>query len=262
MPDFPPDVKDLVSRMLEVNPSRRITISQIKAHPAFRMDLPPNYACPSPLPLPVSVDPIDPATVDQGIIDIFHQLGYGSDEELFADLKSSDATMAKIFYLILSNKMSFDHLPWKCDPNPPDDSFNYRFMYQGTTLDAFEISGGRRSFPASATGSSIIERTVFSDDAHTYVCNNTTEIEVPVPLESLMVALQDFLTQVHFAWFYPNEWNIIARKENPDRMDVHLEVAHDIAGLTLKVSLPHGDPEEFELFVDAVRSLVLGIVPS
>jgi len=35
------EVKDLINRMLQPNPVKRITVSEIKAHPWFNVDIPP-----------------------------------------------------------------------------------------------------------------------------------------------------------------------------------------------------------------------------
>ena len=68
MPDFPPDIKDLISRMLQVDPAKRITIEQIKHNRAFRIDLPRRYTIPSPLPKITKIDPIDINQVDEAVI--------------------------------------------------------------------------------------------------------------------------------------------------------------------------------------------------
>jgi hypothetical protein len=103
---------------------------------------------------------------------------------------------------------------------------------------------------------------MFSDDGPSYPSNITSELEVSVSLEPLIVALQDFLTRKHFAWFYPNEWKLIARREPPDPLDLLFDVGNDLGGLKLKVSLGQGGPEEFEGIVDEIGELIMGIVPS
>jgi hypothetical protein len=58
MGDFPPEVCNLISRMLATEGKNRITIEQIKMHPAFRTGLCDGYVMPKPVPPANSVDPI------------------------------------------------------------------------------------------------------------------------------------------------------------------------------------------------------------
>jgi hypothetical protein len=52
LPGCPADVRDLVARLLAVNPNARLAPAQVRAHAAFRLGLPREYAPPEPPPAP------------------------------------------------------------------------------------------------------------------------------------------------------------------------------------------------------------------
>jgi serine/threonine protein kinase len=260
MPDFPAEVKDLITRMLEVNPQKRLSIPLIKAHKAFRTDLPPMYNCPSPLPFPITIDPIDPATVDASLMETLCHLGFDQKEKLLADLQSTENTKAKIFYLILSNQMSMGKLPWQPDPDFTEDVQDSNFRFKPLGYTPYLPSSGEKIFSASATRDSVIDKILFSNDERSSACTCTT-IEVGVSLQSLVVALHDYLRRRGFAWFYPNQWKILARRTIEDVMDIIFDIAPDLASLKLMVSLVQGPEEDYGLLITEIREVIDGIVP-
>ena len=105
MPPFSEPAKDLISQLLTLDPSKRITITQIKQHPFFRMNLPEDYVTPTPIPFPNFIEPIDPNTVSPEIIDILRKIGYSDDEELAMDFASPTHSSAKVFYHMLTTSV-------------------------------------------------------------------------------------------------------------------------------------------------------------
>ena len=277
MPDFPPEIQDLISRMLQVDPQKRITLSEIKAHDAFRWDLPKFYTFPSPLPLPVVLEPIDPATLEPETMDVLRQLGF-DENELEDELRSNEQNMAKAFVYMLTKTVSFDSLPWNFEESGTQgiqDSIVDHELVLGSNgmfggLGSASIDNTSPFYRKRASHElslnsmeecSIIERSLLSEEAPTYACNSTREIEVLVGLEPLMTALQDFLTREHFAWFYPDETKLMARRSD-EAMDVLLQTEVDITKqLKLKISLPKGNQDEFEDLVARIETEVEGIVP-
>jgi hypothetical protein len=133
-------------------------------------------------------------------------------------------------------------------------------MFVGSDDCAQWLERRTMGYSLDSFSNSIIERTLICEDLPSRLCNSTQEIDVFVPLESLMTALQHFLTERHIPWFHPDEWKIVARKNDP--MVIEFQAATDLTGqLKLKVSLPLGNPTDFDLFVDQIRLLVEGIVP-
>ena len=82
MPQFSPPVKDLISRMLTLDPASRITIAQIKAHPCFRMHLPDDYVLPYPLPVPSFEAPVPLEAIPPDVVNLLKKIGYANEDEL------------------------------------------------------------------------------------------------------------------------------------------------------------------------------------
>ncbi|KAK8882704.1 Serine/threonine-protein kinase brsk1 [Tritrichomonas musculus] len=300
MPEFPDDIKDLISRMLTVDPNKRISLAQIKEHPAFRQGIPQFYTFPSPLPLPSIKPPIDIAQLDEETINVLRQLGFDEDDsELSKELKSNEHSMAKVFVYMLTNRQKLDNLPWamkeieeNVDVNGNGNSNGYESVglnlgfssdnaspeliypadvtpmissLQLNNYDQFHRMKNQRGLDSLSSPEhySIIERSFFSEDAPTMICNATQEIKgINVTLENLFTAIQIWLPKQGFAWFYPDETKIIARKRS-DQLDVIMQSVIDIDNsLTLMVSLPKGGNQDlFNAFVEELQNLINGIVP-
>jgi BR serine/threonine kinase len=98
MPDIDPVLQGLIGRILVVDPSLRIKMEDLKAHPGFSFDIPGvKYRFPRPLRLPIPDDPIDLASVDSDFINTLKSLGYQCDEEINAELTARGPTNAKMF---------------------------------------------------------------------------------------------------------------------------------------------------------------------
>lgn len=299
MPDFPPDIKDLISRMLTVDPNKRISLAEIKEHPAFRQGIPQFYTFPSPLPLPSIKNPIDIKQLDEDTINVLRQLGFDEENaDLGEELKSTEHSMAKVFVYMLTNRQSFDNLPWAkkeieenvdTDGNSNGNSyensgFNLGFndsqspdlIYPGdatpmisslqlTNYDQFHrMKNNHRGLDSVSSPEhySIIERSFFSEDAPIMICNATRDIKgINVTLENLFTAIQIWLPKQGYAWFYPDETKLIARKRS-DQLDIIMQSSIDIDNsITLSVSLPKGNQDLFNVFVEELQNLINGIVP-
>ncbi|KNC52080.1 CAMK/CAMKL/BRSK protein kinase [Thecamonas trahens ATCC 50062] len=97
-----PDINDLISRMLTVDPTARITVDEIKAHPWFNslpMDTPPvrpiSEAITSALPI---------AVPDDDVVASLVSLGWGGASELRRSLASDEKSVAKVFYHLLAQR--------------------------------------------------------------------------------------------------------------------------------------------------------------
>ena len=98
------DIKDLISRMLTVDPERRISIAQIKAHPWFN-SLP--YDAPPVRPVSDAITSALPVqSPDPDIVASLVALGWGTTESLHVDLASEQKAVAKVFYHLLAERKS------------------------------------------------------------------------------------------------------------------------------------------------------------
>lgn len=110
MPAFPPDIADLIRNLIVVQPSKRLTIEQIKSHRAFRRGLHPLYKCPTPIP-DIAYKQEDLA-ISNEITKILLQIGFTDEQEIENELKSPERTMAKVFVAMLTAQLDLDLLPW------------------------------------------------------------------------------------------------------------------------------------------------------
>ncbi|GAA5890492.1 hypothetical protein JCM5296_005062 [Sporobolomyces johnsonii] len=105
-PWLPPDAQDLIRRMLEVDPEKRITMEEIQAHP-WMTRKPPRliYGVPPPAPPDVSqiARPVGSRDdVDPEILQNLKTLWQGSgEEEIVRELLSKEKTWEKVFYCLL-----------------------------------------------------------------------------------------------------------------------------------------------------------------
>lgn len=74
-----PDVRHLISRMLQVNPVKRITIAEVMKHPWFQQDLPEYIATPQSIPA-MSTDAGDAPQVDSEVLARLVDLGFDAEE--------------------------------------------------------------------------------------------------------------------------------------------------------------------------------------
>ncbi|KAJ3443365.1 serine/threonine-protein kinase brsk2-like protein [Anaeramoeba flamelloides] len=101
---FPPNLDeqemDLISKMLTVNPKKRITIKEIKKHPWFIKSFPQNYLPPTP---PIDYGetlkkPISPRKIDLDIVEEIEQLGWIKNKQIMEGLQSDESNTIKVFY--------------------------------------------------------------------------------------------------------------------------------------------------------------------
>ncbi|KAJ3429346.1 protein kinase [Anaeramoeba flamelloides] len=92
--------KDIISKMLVVDPEKRITIKGIKRHPWFTFNFPKNYLPPSP---PIDYGkglekPILLKNIDYKIVQDLSLLGLMNSKEIIKQLQSDQKNPIKIFY--------------------------------------------------------------------------------------------------------------------------------------------------------------------
>lgn len=128
MPQWlPSDVKDLLQRMLTVDPAKRITLHQILMHPALTHAT-QDYAAPTSIPLEQKVNrvagpaslgeeelimlcvthqiarAVDELPLDEEILRSLHSLGWDDRESLQRALLSSEPAIEKAFYRLLHKR--------------------------------------------------------------------------------------------------------------------------------------------------------------
>ena len=258
MPPVSPPFQDLLSRMLTKDPHARIKISEIKRHPAFIQDLPPDFIQPTPLPLPSMSKPIDPNSVTPDLRDILRKIGYPTDEELNADLASPEATMAKVFYSMLTTRMMLDQLDW--DKSVGSASYS---MSGSSSFDSFIIAGPGLGEPGSfvkGVSYTVTDPHSLANPAEwvipaqdpTEYSETRTISTYPLTLYEAMTTVQKQLSALQMQWFYPDETMIICRQEEKN---LYAVIQFDqLSGLSIQLCL--GAMENFAVICYAIEEAI------
>eukprot|EP01113_Clastostelium_recurvatum_P032458 TRINITY_DN4177_c0_g1_i1.p1 TRINITY_DN4177_c0_g1~~TRINITY_DN4177_c0_g1_i1.p1 ORF type:complete len:718 (+),score=162.91 TRINITY_DN4177_c0_g1_i1:287-2440(+) len=106
MPQFlHKDAQDLITRMLTADPAKRITMAEVKAHPWYNMD---RLRLSTSLPLlepaleELPGDPLpDVSQIDDDIFRSLRALGWGTDQEIQAQLLADQPSTVTVFYRLL-----------------------------------------------------------------------------------------------------------------------------------------------------------------
>lgn len=210
MPNLPPDIQDLISKMLTVDPKYRITLSEIKKHPVFRYGLPREYECPIPQPIPKELPKYEFEQLSETAIDVLSQLGL-SEEEIRQEISSNENTPAKMFCYMLDGSISFDKIVWEHRESP-----NVPMMISPTTSLSFSLD--QQALSLSQNKYSFAERAIIGLEPKGEEFASKKSIDTPANEEKVMGALQTTLTRHGFTWVLPNDMMMLARGEENDIM--------------------------------------------
>ncbi|KAJ6254063.1 protein kinase [Anaeramoeba flamelloides] len=107
--------KDLIKRMLTVDPEKRITIEEIKKHPWFNLNLPKQYTHPKPKTNYENIckKEIKEKEIDKNLIDSLKQFGWTDLNEIYTSLLSTEVNTIKVFYYFLKKKNFLKQNPEK-----------------------------------------------------------------------------------------------------------------------------------------------------
>jgi BR serine/threonine kinase len=267
IPEHVPSLlQDLIRQILTVDVTKRITISQIKAHPAFRMFLPAKYIVPAPLLTPRLLDPIGFDDVDDDILAILRSIGYADDATIRRGLEPHDTSMAKVFFNMCLRNQTVENLPWPSgDDTGNGAELDSAFLMPPQTIATEGIAPNplvrKRSLGISSLGSSKNSLAAHADwgDSPAPVIEAEEELaftDIAIALPDMMTELQVFLREMAIDWFHPNDQELIGR--TADRaMYVGLEVT--ISGtdqVDIHVWMLRGNAQIFGQFVDGITRLV------
>jgi hypothetical protein len=266
MPDFPPDIQSLVSRMLTVDPRQRIRIDEIKALPAFRIGIfIPTYVCPSPLPLPHLRDPVDVDAAHPDALNVLRQIGF-TDDELLSSFSQSGTSWAKVFHHMLTTSLSLDNLPWADDGDAVDDAEDASFIVSPVAPGKFNSQNPDDPFsrcrhvtcPPSAACYSLVEKAQWAEFAAHGFKNDLMQpcVEIALPLDVLMAKMQRVLTGLNMQWFHPDDLTIIARlPEQPVYLQVRVEF-EATESLKMDLYFTQATPTMVQLITDNIRAVL------
>ncbi|KCV67853.1 CAMK/CAMKL/BRSK protein kinase, variant [Fonticula alba] len=133
-PSLSEGARDLIKRMLEVDPERRITMQELIQHPWFNMNGPTSHYRQNSIIQIRALDSED--EIDYEVLENLMSLGYDSEEEIMSLLYSENYTIEQVFYhfLLERKKDQLDNEEQDSpdlDPNIPrrrSSSFNAASM--------------------------------------------------------------------------------------------------------------------------------------
>lgn len=263
MPNFHPDICDLISRMLTVDPTARIRIKDIKAHPAFGIGLPIGYAFPSPIPASPHSDPVDVALVDPKILKVLTEVGF-TEAELAMDLRQPWHTPGKLFLQAITKSVALEQLPWTdarkcklvvCSPAPVVSIGHPEPAGRVGSADPFKRGQKLEAadeLPVKYSWATIPDWIVEEKAEIIYAQEREFE-DLQIPCDVLVGKLQNLLTGISCDWFFPDDTRIIAR--HPSGAFLTLDVVHQCAErvgdqmidtVTLFVRMSKGTADVFE----------------
>jgi serine/threonine protein kinase len=260
MPDFPPPVQNLISAMLTVDPALRITIDGIKQHHAFRIGMvSPTYVLPAPLPLPLIVEPIDPATLDPAVLTVLRGIGFSSDEEIAEQFAVVGFSMGKVFYSMLSAR-SVDSYPW--DGEAVEAVHSEAFMaspegaFTSPTTDPFH-----RTAPTPTPGSvySLAERAGWADIGEGEMKADVVQpcMGITLPLDLLLTKMQGMLTAVGFQWFHPDDFTIAGRAADRETCLLVKVAREGPESLAMDMYFTHTTPTLVQIVLDSTKQVLM-----
>ena len=261
MPDYlPRPIQDLIGRMLIINPPDRITIDQIKQHPAFRFGLPTEYIVPTPLPIPSILEPIDITTLDPSVLTTLIEIGFDKDQlqQEFAQLGHS---MAKVFYSMLTTNLTLESLPWVTPVIEQHPSEVYMQSPQSSLSFGISPEFLPESNPIGSDIFSVTERAQWAAvPQNEYQCEVIQPCYgIHVPLETLMTELQGLLVMQHFQWFHPDDLTLISRRAE-DMMYLIVRVERDQELLNMNLFFSQGTQMGIQSLLDLIKAMLQSIV--
>jgi len=271
MPDVEPDIQDLIRKMLTVDPQKRITLCEIKVHPAFLKGLPSTYKCPEPLPIPLMPKPVDMSSVSPIFLDTLRQIGYDDQRQLEKDLLSCDNTPAKELIYLMERNISFDTLPWASLPETGNRTYDSFYLPAEAPMagsgifakhDPFyrTVHNSDFSFMNSPAAYSAIESSILQSIPDTIDLEKKEILGIRVSLSFLMASVQGFLFENGWKWFHPDEFTILARNTLVSA-DMSIEaVFQPDQSITLVSKFVSGSSEHFDNFTGILSVFIENLV--
>ena len=263
MPDFPPDIADMIRRMITVDPMKRITIEQLKMHPGFRRGLADGYVLPTPLPFNTYSSPVDIATVSEDMMNVLRQIGYTDEEELREELHAPTNNMAKVFIAMLTEQLDLENLPWDQSSKAAEDTLTsggFMDCQKGDELgddsDPFHRHEHLKVQNSMDIASMSVARPFFSLET-TCVTSVLQEVSTEVygmSIWNVMAKVEEACASFGFQYFHPDPVTVYMRSSDGQ---CYMSVNADFMlsdELTVRLVLHKGSEEQFQSFKESLFS--------
>ncbi|OHT06291.1 CAMK family protein kinase [Tritrichomonas foetus] len=268
MPEFHPNIKDLISKMMTVDPAQRITMEGIKNHPAFRFGLPTTYIVPIPIPFPDFSNPIDPSIISVDVKNSLLKIGI-SEEEIQYGLMSTESNPVKVFVMLLTRQIQLNELPWESSITSIESSQNIPIesipghTFGNGVVNQSNLYERKKPIPdvSSPDGFSLAMRVNWFQLDTQYVEYDVDETFGPVviPLVQLMNALEHIVIQLKYSFFHPNDLQILGRNERDTYLiiDVTFTTAE---ALSIHLQMKNAAQEDRETLCRAISELTAAVL--
>ena len=262
-PDFPADIADMIRRMITVDPTKRITIDQLKAHPGFRRGLADGYVLPTPIPFNTYSSPIDIETVSTDMKNVLKQIGYTDEEELEEELRAPTNNMAKVFIAMLTEQLDLENLPWDQSSNSTENTLaagGFMAAQKGIAapdtgdIDPFHRHKAMKPTNSMDVASMSVARPFFSLEATpvTSVLKDVSTEVFGVSIWNVMAKVEETCTNFGFQYFHPDPVTVYMRSKDGQ---CYMSVTTDFMlsdELTVSLVLHKGPEEQFQSFKDTL----------
>lgn len=272
MPPFSPEIQSLIKGMLTVDVSQRFTIEQIKAHPAFRRQISPQYVLPTPLPIRTSSAPIDEKTLTAEELAYLGHIGFTDQAELIEELHSPEETSAKVFLHMYEQKLDLEMLPWESAHQGPlqdnqEVAPTLSLDNEDSTTDGAPSQRIPRENPlmfgqSPQTDSiEIMSLAARPEWAISEAQVSAVLVETPLetfctPIYQLMCSIESYLGQIDYQWFHPDLVTLYLRKSDAT---IYMSIVGEFrttTDVTIKVRLHKGDPDVYDAFLNDLKSVL------
>jgi len=266
MPDFHPDLKDLVNRMLQVDVSERITIADIKRHPAFRFMLPRCYIVPTPLAFSEFIPSISLESVTPEVYESLGRIGIERDE-IVESLSSSESSLIRVFVYCLLHKsrLELERLPWDrsiSDISEDEFSSYIDFTFGQGSIDSKNLTVGKRrrsssnsercSSPDGFSFATKADWVLFGDDTNEEFDFEKTYNPIICTLPRLIFIVQTSLIRLGFHFFHPSDVELIGHDMKKGFIVVTARIiSHDF--ISLQVQMRNVVVDEVERIFDQIE---------
>ena len=224
--DFHPDIKDLISRMICVDVSQRIKLSEIKQHPAFVSGLPRFYVIPSPIVLNNLTSAVDPSTIPESVFLILSRIGL-SEEEAKESLLEEGNNQVKTFVHMVLQESNLKDLPWENAVKELANRQSLRVFGEGV-VTVEDLPQGSSTISYSDIPESLAIHVPWLPAAPSLTYEETETFgPFTMPLVSLMCEIQRILIQSRFIFFHPNDMTILARFDEETFLRLDAEYSDD-----------------------------------
>ena len=229
MPDFHPNIKDLIRRMMTVEPANRITMEEIKHHIAFRHGLPSTYIVPSPIPFTDFSCQIDPSSVPIELKSLLTKIGL-TESEINSSLEMLGNNTIKIFVMMLTRNISLQNLPWEhaISQIPHNDFPEFEFTSINGTV--YQAALWRQELPnvcsPTPDGFSLAQEAPWAMHDSSFFRPNFESNErfgpTNIPLVAVASGIQIVLNQLGFVFFHPNDMQFYAKNDRETYLSIDL----------------------------------------